>query len=65
MMTHLILLKSYLHIKQGRFQCIGADERREMNMAKLKRSTFFKMWKLDFRDLRIKTVSINFDVKKH
>lgn len=41
------------------------DERKEMNMAKIKRSTFFKMWNKDFPDLRIKTVSIHFDVKKH
>lgn len=34
------------------------DERREMNLAKIKKSTFFKMWKTDFPNLRIKEVSV-------
>lgn len=34
------------------------DERREMDLAKIKKSTFFKMWKTDFPNLRIKEVSV-------
>lgn len=34
------------------------DERREMDLVKIKKFIFFKMWKIDFLNLRIKEVSV-------